>query len=236
MKIPGWSKITVEKYQYINEIGNSAMSEIDKLLYTITFLTGKTEDEINQISLKTYQRLQADVTKRFAEIKGRARTWYRGFKFNYDFKKVTFGQYIEVQHFLKGGHIDNLHLIAASISTRWGMDHVKRGEKILRLPLLPILMSVGKFLEAFKEFNDKYKGLFGISEDDETEQDKTASDAFNDRYGWIYSAKKVAEFEGITLEKAFDLPVIQAFNDLAYLKALSQYEMELQKRQKDAIN
>jgi len=235
MRIPGWNKITVEKYQYINEIGKSQMSEIDKLLYTITFLTGKTEEQINQISLKTYRRLEADVTKLFGNIKGRARNWYRGFRFNYDFKKVTFGQYIEVQHFLKGGHIDNLHLIAASITKRWGMDHVKRGEKLLQLPLLPILMSVGKFLEQFKEFNDKYKGLFGISDEDD-EQDKTASDAFNDRYGWIYSAKKVAEFEGVTLEKAFDLPVIQAFNDLAYLKALSQYEMELQKRQQDAIH
>jgi hypothetical protein len=234
MRIPSWRNISVEKYQYIHEIGNSDMSEIDKLLYTITFLTGKTEEQINLISLKTYQKLEKQVRERFKNVKGRPYNNYKGFKFQYDFKKITLGQYIEVQHFLKGGHIENLHLIAASICTKRNLDHITRGEQILKLPFIPILHSVGKFLEQFKEFNNKYQGLFGVSE--EGEQEKPDNDDFNNRYGWIYSAKKVAEFEGITLEKAFDLPVIQSFNDLAYLKALSQYEEELAKRQKNAIH
>jgi hypothetical protein len=235
MRIPLWRNITVEKYQYINEIGKTEMSEIDKLLFTITFLTGKTEDQINLISLKTYQKLEKQVRLRFLNIKGKPYNSFKGFRFNYDFKKITLGQYIEVQHFLKGGHIETMHIIAASITTKGKLDHVTRGEQILKLPFLPVLHSMAKFLEQFKEFNDKYKGLFGVSEDGEQE-DKADNDDFNNRYGWIYSAKKVAEFEGITLEKAFDLPVIQSFNDLAYLKSLSQYESELAKRQRDAIH
>ena len=235
MRIPSWRKISVEKYQYIHEIGNSDMSEIDKLLYTITFLTNKTEEQINLINIKTYQKLEKQVRERFKNVSGRAYDNYKGFKFQYDFKKITLGQYIEVQHFLKNGHIESLHLIAASICTKGQLDHVTRGQLILKLPFLPIVHSVGKFLEQFKAFNDKYKGLFGVSEEGEI-QDKPDDNDFNNRYGWIYSAKKVAEFEGITLEKAFDLPVIQSFNYLAYLKALGQYEEELAKRQKNAIH
>lgn len=235
MRIPAWRNISVEKYQYINEIGNSPMDEIDKLLYIITALTGKTEQQINLISIDTYNKLQKQVTDRFTKIEGKIVTTFKGFKFNYDFKKVTLGQYIEVQHFLKSGQVESLHLIAASITTKRKLDHVTRGEQILQLPFLPIMHAVAHFLEHFQAFNKKYTGLFGMTDQD-GDADPATNDEFNARYGWIYSAKKVAEFEGITLEKAFDLPVIQAFNDLAYLKALSQYEIELQNRQRNEIH
>ena len=235
MRIPAWRNISVEKYQYINEIGNAPMDEIDKLLYIITSLTDKTEEQINQINIATYNKLQKQVTDRFTKIEGKAQHRFKGFRFNYDFKKVTLGQYIEVQHFLKSGQIEALHLIAASITTKGKLDHINRGEQILKLPFLPVMHSVAYFIEQFQIFNDKYKGLFGMA-NEESEVDPAANDDFNNRYGWIYSAKKVAEFEGITLEKAFDLPVIQAFNDLAYLKALSQYEVELQNRQRNEIH
>ena len=101
--------------------------------------------------------------------------------------------------------------------------------------MLPIIWNVAKFLEVFKTFNESYKGLFGI-EDIEEEDLKPISNTFNDQYGWIYSAKKVAELEGITLEKAFDLPIIQAFNDLAYLKAHQEYESDILKRQMNEVN
>jgi hypothetical protein len=52
------------------------------------------------------------------------------------------------------------------------------------------------------------------------------SDQFNKQYGWIYSATQVAQHEGLGLDRAYDLPVRQAFNDLLYLKAKGKYEME----------
>lgn len=236
-RIPKWSKISVEMYQYINEINESDMSDIDKILYTIVALTSSTENEIDNENPSTIIRLQKQLKKRFLELNETRKECrkLKGFKFNYDIEHVTFGQYIEIQHFLRKGHIENIHLIASSICKKGKMNHKQRGEAILKLPMLPILWNVAKFLEVFKEFNDSYKGLFGI-EDMEEDDLKPITNPFNEQYGWIYSAKKVAEMEGITLEKAFDLPVIQAFNDLAYLKAYQAYENEITKRQMHEVN
>ena len=237
LHIPNWKQISVEYYQYINEINESEMDELDKVLYIITFLTKSTEEKINKIDLKTFNKLQNQFKKRFEVLtkKGKHTDKIKGFRFIYDMSKITLGQYIEVQHFVAKGQIDNLHLIAASISKKGKLGHIEKADKILKLSFLPVLWNVVKFLEEFKKLNDGYKGLFGIEELEEDEY-KPVTNAFNEQYGWIYSAKKVAEFEGITLEQAFDLPIIQALNDLSYLKALQEYESEINKRQLSEIN
>ena len=232
LSIPKWSAISVEDYQYINEINESDLSEVDKVLFIMMHLAGSTEAEMNKISVKTFLRLEKQLTKRFEVMKqlGKSVTNIGMFVFNYDIHLVTLGQYIEVQHFAKEGHIKNIHLIAASICKNGDMNHMQRADNILKLPFLKVLWNVAKFLEEFKQLNDRYKGLFGI-EDTEEDEYKPVTNSFNERYGWIYSAKKVAEFEGITLEQAFELPIVQALNDLSYLKALQEYESEINKRQ-----
>lgn len=236
-RIPKWRNISVEMYQYINDIHESEMIDIDKILFSIVALTRSTENEIDNCNLYTIVRLQKELKKRFDEMNEPRQEVKRlkGFRFNYDINNVTLGQYIEVQHFLKQGYVNNIHLLAASICTKRKMTHPQKAEAILKLPMLPIIWNVAKFLEVFKTFNESYKGLFGI-EDIEEEDLKPISNTFNDQYGWIYSAKKVAELEGITLEKAFDLPIVQAFNDLAYLKAHQEYESDILKRQMNEVN
>lgn len=102
------------------------------------------------------------------------------------------------------------------------------------MSMLPVLYNVSKFIEVIKKLSDEYRGLFGI-EDMEEEELKPLTNGFNDQYGWIYSAQKIAEFERITLDQAYDLPIIQAFNDLAFLKAHQEYESEINKRNINAV-
>jgi hypothetical protein len=45
-------------------------------------------------------------------------------------------------------------------------------------------------------------------------------------YGWIYQATLIAEHEKIKLDEVYELPTIQALNDLAYLKSKNAYEAE----------
>lgn len=45
-------------------------------------------------------------------------------------------------------------------------------------------------------------------------------------YGLIYQTELVANFEKITLEQCYELPLLQYLNDLAYLKAKGEYESE----------
>ena len=236
LRIPKWNKITVEMYQYINEINETDMDQIDKVLFTMAFLTGKSEQEFDKINKYKFAQLQRQFNNRFEQLnmQGKERERIKDLKFNFDIRKVTLGQFIEVQHFYKNNYLNNLHLIAASFSTCDKLSHVERADKILKMSLLPVLFNVKKFIEVIKKLSDEYSGLFGIEEIEEEEL-KPLTNGFNEQYGWIYSAKKVAEFEGIKLDEAYDLPIIQAFNDLSYLKAHQEYEAEINQKKINAI-
>ena len=237
LRIPKWDKITVEMYQYINEINETDMDQVDKVLFSMAFLVGKSEQEFDKINKYKFAQLQRQFKQRFEQlnVQGNETERIKDFKFNFDIRKVTLGQFIEVQHFYKNNYLNNLHLIAASFSTCDKLSHVERADKILKMPLLPVLFNVKKFIEVIKKLSDEYSGLFGIEEMEEEEL-KPLTNGFNEQYGWIYSAKKVAEFEGIKLDEAYDLPIIQAFNDLSYLKAHQEYESEINQKKIDAIN
>lgn len=240
-RIPKWSKISVEMYQYINDINDSEMSDIDKLLQTMSALTGKTVQQLDilgksNLGIARFKKLTVDIKSRFEELLklGKPVSQVKKFKFNFNIEQLKFGQYIEIQHFVKQGQIEAIHLLAASMCENEDMNHQQRAEHILQLPFLPVFWNVAHMIEKLNKFNHEYKGLLGI--DEEVDEDlKPEQNKFNERYGWIYSAKKVADFEGISLEAAFDLPVRQAFNDLAYLKELSNYEYELNKKQLGGI-
>lgn len=241
-KIPKWSKISVEMYQYINDINDSEMPDDDKMLMTLTALTGKTERQLDKlgtskIGMLRFTYLVNELKKRLSVLteKGKPVETINKYKFNLDIERLTFGQYIEIQHFFKLGQIESLHLIAASMCDIEGMSHQQKAESILQLPFLPVFYNVVAMLEKIKEFNLEYKGLLGIDEDVDEDLKPEAS-KFNERYGWIYSAKSVADFENIKLDEAFDLMVRHAFNDLAYLKELNNYEYELNKKQIGNIN
>ena len=76
-------------------------------------------------------------------------------------------------------------------------------------------------MSIFNDFNTRFKGLFGDSDeagnDEEPATDIIAAN-FLKHFGWIYNVHIVAEFERIETDKVYDLPVIQFLNDLNYLK------------------
>lgn len=242
-RIPKWSKISVEMYQHINDINESDMEDDDKLLMTLCALTGKTERQLDMLGkskwgMVRFVRLVAVLKKRLAVLTkvGKPVDKLGKYRFNYDIERMKFSQYIEIQHFMKQGQIESLHLVAASMCENEEVTHPQRARDFLQLPFLPVLWSVAEIVKVINKFNAEYKGLLGIDEDGADDDLKPEVHKFNERYGWIYSAKKVSDFENVTLEAAFDLPVRQAFNDLAYLKELNAYEYEINKRQLGNIN
>jgi hypothetical protein len=50
------------------------------------------------------------------------------------------------------------------------------------------------------------------------------------RYGWIYQATLIAEHERIKLEDVYEMPTIQALNDLSYLKAKNAFDADQMKK------
>jgi hypothetical protein len=128
------------------------------------------------------------------------------------------------------GEIDSMHLVGASI---WKdkRDHGLKAELLRNKKVEHVLEDITSFLLSFAELIISYKGLFETDELEEENEDAKVEKPhpFIEQYGWIFSAKKVAEHEGITLEKAFELPVIQALNNLSYLKSEQSYQRKINK-------
>lgn len=86
-------------------------------------------------------------------------------------------------------------------------------------------------MQSLQVFNRKYEGLFSKHYDTDGEdiegQSGDADNSFNGRFGWIYSTTIIAEHERITLDEAWELPVIQSLNALVYLKAKNEHDNDL---------
>jgi len=205
------------------------MSDIDKALFSTCIVFGLTEHQLDNAGKKKADRLIGKLTKIFeAPFEPKPAKRIGKYFINYDISAMTFGQYIELAYFLSIDTLKNAHYIIASISNlpllkNNSAHHRKKSEYFLGQSILKVMGSVGLIKQRFEEFNNEYKSLFGL---DKTVNGEAETDPFNKRYGWIYSASQVAEYERITLEGAFKLPIRQAFNDLAYLKAKSKYEAD----------
>ena len=70
-----------------------------------------------------------------------------------------------------------------------------------------------------EQYNSSFGGLFEKRVEEEPGDGEPVGDGFTEYYGWIFNAKRVSDFEGIELDRVYDLPVTQFLNDLSYLKA-----------------
>jgi len=86
-----------------------------------------------------------------------------------------------------------------------------------------LLSCSGFFLRSFQELNSQFGVLFNESVGEEGGTEKS-NDEFQKSFGWIYNAKLVSEFEHISLDSVWKLPVIQFLNDLTYLKLKLEWD------------
>jgi len=85
------------------------------------------------------------------------------------------------------------------------------------------------FLRSFQQINSGFGYLFQNNRSGSSEGGAGA-DEFSRVYGWLYNCKMVSEFEGISINEAWDLPVYQFLNDLSYLKMKREVDNEQEKR------
>lgn len=224
-----WNKISLFKFQQVEAINKRDIPDLDKILWSTCAVFDYTEFELDNLPLKKVNKLSTKLTGIFsAPFETKPFKRIGRYFINYDVSKVTLGQYIELSFFLSQNPVQNAHYVMASISNLPLMKnnsghHRKKAGYFLRQPITKIIGSLTLIIEKFAAFNKEYSGLFGL--DKEVSGD-VQNDHFNKRYGWIYSASQLAEYERISLEQAFKLPIRQAFNDLAYLKALAKYQAE----------
>jgi len=230
-----WKNITLQQFQQISIINaDEELDEADKLLFIISILYDKTDYQLGRISTTKLKRLINSVNNIFtSEINIKQKNRFGIYKLNYDIASIRFGQYVELSYFIQQDSTQKAHNILASIAAPLffkndSKNHSKISNYFLKQPITNVLGSIKTLLDALQSFNENYKGLFdsGIVDDN-----VDSIHPFNKYYGWIYSATLIKEHEGITLEQAFNLPVRQALNALAYLKSKGLYEEEQLKKQ-----
>ena len=218
--------MTLQQYQRIAGFYNQSDDEITQVALIVCDMFGFSHDEVDNMQPKTFIKYSNKVTKKFKKLA--KKPYFGRLKLQTDAKKITLGQFIELQHFLKLGEIDAMHMVTASI---WddSRQHNVKADLLLKKHIRLILADYTAFLQSFAELLQGYKGLFESDEVVEEDGKMEKPHPFIEQYGWIYSAKEVAQHEGITLDKAFDLPILQAFNALAYLKSEQSYQKYINK-------
>lgn len=230
----GWENISLFKFQQVDIINaTEGMSDIDKTLFSVCAVFDLTEYQLDNMPPNKAAKLISGVNKIFSsEFKTvpqkKIGKWY----LNYDVSTMSFGQYIELSFYLTTDpklKTMNAHKVMASISNEYGYknisdEHEAKAAFFLTQPITKIAGSLAEIIKSFAAFNDRYKALFGLDEVVHGEQARVHP--FNKRYGWVYAASQVAEYERISLDQAYALPVTTAMHDLTYLKAKGKYEIE----------
>lgn len=252
-----WNEVTVEQYQKITAIQAATAApgqspedlEIEKTIRIISTLYKIPEEQVSQLPVDKFHRYVVDLNNLFlstkeGEHKKMIRANGKRYAFTYNIGEFRMAQYVEAQEFLKRGLIENLHLIAASISqpVTWyfktkpndSLNHEKVSEDFKKAPFMDVYNSVVFFCDVLKTYNGNFTGLFGTKYDDEERGPVRGSD-FQERFGWIFSLTRIAEHERVTLEQAWDLPTTQCLNDLFYIKEYDAEQKRINDKQLNSI-
>lgn len=230
----GWDKITLYKFQQIDAINaRQEVSDMDKVLFSVCVVFDMTEYELDNTPIGKVNKMMAKVTKIFqspfnAEPKSRLGKYF----IKYDVGAMSFGQYIELSHYLTNS-VQNAHKAMASISNKWlrennADEHTEKANYFLTVPIGKINGCIALITKNLASLTAQYKDLFGL--DTVVHAATPPADPFIKRYGWMYAASQIADYEKITLEQAYKLNVRQAFHDLTFLKARSRFEVEQTKK------
>ena len=88
-------------------------------------------------------------------------------------------------------------------------------------------------MSSIHRLDKEFGGLFQGGDDKEGDEERGGRDTsgnFMRKYGWIYQATIIADHERIKLEEVYELPTIQALNDLSYIKSKQAHDNEQMKQ------
>lgn len=129
-------KLTIKQFQDIIEVNKMSIDDLEKSIFFVMILTGKTEFEVNKMSVKKFNKLCKVVLNEFEVmakglndtkpvnlIKANGR-WYW---LDYDIKKMNAGQYVETATFGLD-LLTNLHKLLATMATpmKWTWKGLKK--------------------------------------------------------------------------------------------------------------
>ena len=213
--------MTVQQFQNIGKI--QAEDVVDHIGYAICELFKLTPKQVDNLPRVVQLLLAGRVAKQLSNV--RKPKWFAP-DFIEHAEQITFGQFVEVNEWMKRGADDCLHMIAASILVERG-NHKEDAAKMQRLNIRKVLPYVERFLESYVDLTLQYGGLF---ESNVSEEDNEPVHPFMDNFGWMYTVKEVANYLGLTINEVYKINIIEALNVMAYLKSYNDY-IEWQQKQ-----
>ncbi len=122
-------KVTIEKFQQLNNIAQSDLEDVDKAIEFVRIFTGKTPEQIDSMNVKKFNRLCKKVLDIFENSMQKVNddkpsNWMwigtKLFYINYNIAEISANKYVETAIFSEN-LIDNLHKVMATMvyETKW---------------------------------------------------------------------------------------------------------------------
>lgn len=124
MQYKKFSDLTVADYQQLYEISKSEDNDTEKSIRFVAVLTGMPRWDVEEIPVHEFNKICGEMAIIFSgqspDTKPVTTVVIKGKKYlvEHNPRNITTGQYIDLQHFMKGNIIENLHKIFACLLRR----------------------------------------------------------------------------------------------------------------------
>lgn len=159
-----WQDVTVKEWQAINKILNEDRDDYLKECGIISVLTGVDVDDILHLTRKAHGDIMSELSFLKLEPTGKVQNTIKVNGTRYYFEKharnITGGQYIDIQHYLDGDFVANLHHLLACFAVKrgWfkndkytGKDHDEVAKDMQDLPMSFVKPLTDFFLQDYLE-------------------------------------------------------------------------------------
>jgi hypothetical protein len=253
MEVKSWADVTIGQFIEINSVTPDDFdTSIDYSNFIIQVLSDIDIDTVEEMSFDEYERLTS--TYSFISTSPRGKRQKNEISINgslmrvIDFKAITIGEFIDLEHFISNGINKNLGVICSIIFRRvikeatdfTSQEIEKYGDWIyLRSPLfndVPIEHIFGHIMN-YLSFRDNlfelYAGLFDSNEPEEEQDEpgdslrkkleRSQSNQQNKsarKWGWDVLLFKMAKGDPMKMVEATNMPLVQCFNTLSMAREL----------------
>ena len=111
------------QYQKLAKYWDSDNDEVTQVALIVCELYGFTSNQVDNMPPKTFLKYAKRVNKMFNGIDKKPLLSFMYLETNAF--QITLGQFIEVQHFIKMGEVENMHLISSSLLRDNRQHHIK---------------------------------------------------------------------------------------------------------------
>jgi hypothetical protein len=103
--------LTISQFQKLYEIEKGTTNLVERMGWSIVELYNYTYEDVNSFSPKKFNKYTQKIIKKLKPKK----YFWQSIPIQTDASSITFGQYIECNHWLQNDPITQLHRVAASL-------------------------------------------------------------------------------------------------------------------------